>query len=209
MLNEFYISSGAKNAQYTLRARYEDYGNDGHLKVFDQYIRNLGIDLERAKAAAAEVAGHPVEVEPFALNPYGHKTEEELALEAARAETRHLRQREYEINQARSAAYAENMVRQRQAENAKSQWQGTVGERITRKITCILWKAIGQGAYGVRYLAIFRDEQMNKYVFFGGCVSSLPSVNETAEVTFTVKEHSERDGCKQTIINRPKAVKVA
>ena len=84
-MNHFYISSGAKNAQYTLRARFEDFGHDGKLTIRDQYIRNLGIDLDRAKEKAAVEAGEPVEVVPFELNPYGHKTEKELAQEAALA----------------------------------------------------------------------------------------------------------------------------
>ena len=201
--NQFYISSGAKNAQYTLRARFEDFGHDGKLTIKDCYIRNLGIDLERAKEKAALEAGEPVEVVPFELNPYGHKTESELAAEASRIAWKV----EYENNQARLAIEASEIVRRRRAENALSQWQGEVGERITRKITCLRWTALGQGVYGMRYIAVFKDEQMNKYVFFGGCVSGLPAIRESAEVTFTVKEHSEYDDTKQTVINRPKMKK--
>lgn len=202
-MNHFYISSGAKNAQYTLRARFEDFDRDGKLTIRDQYIRNLGIDLDRAKEKAALEAGEPVEVVPFELNPYGHKTDEELAQEAARAG----KKAEFEERQFRYAAEAAEIIRQRRAENALSQWQGEVGQRITVKITCLLWKPLGHGVYGTRYLAIFRDEHMNKYVFFGGCVSSLPPAGDSATVTITVKEHSEYDGCKQTVFNRPKTAR--
>lgn len=201
--NKFYISSGAKNAQYTLRARFEDFDHNGRLNLRDQYICNLGTDINRAKEKAAIEAGEPVEVVPFELNPYGHKTEAELEAEARSIAWK----QEYENNQARLAIEAAEIVRRRRAENALSQWQGEVGGRITRKITCLRWTALGQGVYGMRYVAIFRDEKMNKYVFFGGCVSSLPAMGEAAEVTFTVKEHSEYDETKQTIINRPKMEK--
>lgn len=202
-MNHFYISSGAKNAQYTLRARFEDFGHDGKLTIRDQYIRNLGIDLDRAKEKAALEAGEPVEVVPFELNAYGHRTEKELAQEAALAG----KKAEFEALQIKYAAEAAEIIRQRRAENALSQWQGEVGQRITRKITCLRWHAIGQGAYGTRYIAIFRDEKMNKYVFFGGSVSSLPPAGETATVTITVTEHSEYDCGKQTVFNRPKTAR--
>lgn len=197
-MNRFYISSGAKNAQYTLRAQFEDFGHDGKLKVFDRYIKNLGINIDRAKAAAEIEAGMPVEVVPFGLNPYGQRTDAEIARDEARAE--------YEARQVVLAAEAAEIIRKRQEENARSQWQGAVGERITREITCLRWVPLGHGAYGWRYLAVLRDADMNKYVFFGGSVSSLPATGETAEVTFTVKEHGEHDGTKQTVISRPKKV---
>jgi len=203
--NEFYISSGAKNAQYTLRVRFEERCADGSVRVRDQYIRNLGIDLDRAKATAALEAGEPVKVVPFELNPYGHATAAELAAQTEADAKRAAR----EAAQLRYAAEEAEIVRQRRAENALSQWQGAVGERINRKLTCLRWVALGHGAYGMRYLAIFRDEQMNKYVFFGGSVSSLPADGQVAEVTFTVKEHTEHDGCKQTVISRPKKAKEA
>lgn len=203
MRNQFYISSGAKNAQYTLRVRFEEQDYDGAMVTRDQYVRNLGIDLDTAKAKAASEAGEAVDVEFFQLNPYGEKTEEEKAAEALREKHRSEQaaiQRKYE-------GEAAEKIRLRREEDAKSQWQGVVGERISREITCLRWIPTYEGAYGMRYVAIFRDADMNKYVFFGGSVASLPVEGDTAKVTFMVNEHGERDGFKQTIIKRPSKAK--
>lgn len=197
--NQYYISSGRLNAQYTLRCRFEDYGFDGALKLRDVYVCNLGNNIGRAKAKAAVHAGQPVDFNPFILNPYGHATESKPAA-----------QKEYAEKQAalgQNAAELSEIIRQRREENARSQWQGSLGERITRKLTCLRWHALGQGAYGMRYVAVFRDDDFNKYVFFGGSVSSLPSVGEVATVNFTVHQHTEHEDCKQTVIKRPKTAR--
>lgn len=202
--NRFYISSGKKNAQYTLRVRFEEW-TPGGMATRDQYICNLGIDLERAKAKAELEAGEPVLVKSFDLNPYGEETEEEKALRLARENQRVMA----EERQAKYDAEAAEKMRIRREEDAKSQWQGSVGERITRKLTCLRWIPTYEGAYGMRYVAIFRDVDMNKYVFFGGYAKSLPGDGETWEVSFSVDSHGERDGCKQTIIKRPSKAKGA
>lgn len=195
--NRFYISSGAKNAQYTLRARFDEFDHRGRLVTRDQYIRNLGIDLDRAKEKAALEAGESVEVVPFELNPYGHADEVERSMREAEREA-------IERSRTLEAARAAESMRQRRAENALSQWQGAEGERITRTLDCLKWVPIGVGAYGTRFLAVFSDELKNKYVFFGGAALSLPSAGNSATVTFTVKRHTEYDGCHQTVISRPK-----
>lgn len=88
-MNHYYIASGAKNAQFTLRHRFEEiaYGaadETGNRESFsvvrDHHIRNLGIVREeavgRAKSWVAENGGqHPLfEGEDFGLNPYGDNT---------------------------------------------------------------------------------------------------------------------------------------
>lgn len=196
-INSFYISSGAKNAQYTLRACYEDFDCNGKLKVFDRYVRNLGTNIERAKSTAEKYAGMPVKFEHFELNPYGKCIESNISADM---------EIDAEILQqnAIAASAAAEIIRKREAENALSQWQGEIGERITKNLTCLRWVPLGYGAYGQRWLGIFNDEKMNKYVFFGGMAASLPGEGKSAIVNFIVKSHGEHQGCKQTIINRPK-----
>jgi hypothetical protein len=205
--NEYYISSGAKNAQFTLRIRFEEWmgvcGEESGMRTRDQYVCNLGTDIEYAKEKAAKIAGVPVFYEELKLNAYGYKTPEELAAEALREKMIS----EREGVQIRLDAEAAEKARLRREEDAKSQWQGVVGGRITRDLTCLRWIPTYEGAYGMRYVAIFRDAEMNKYVFFGAAAGSLPNEGYTGQVSFEVSSHGERDGCKQTIIKRPKAIK--
>lgn len=203
--NSFYISSGKKNAQYTLRARFEEQDHTGAMVTRDQYVCNLGIDLDRALTKAALEAGEPVAVEEFQLNPYGETTEEEKTAAALREKHRS----EQEAIQADYDATAAEKMRLRREEDGKSLWQGVVGERITRALTCLRWIPTGEGMYGMRYVAIFRDADFNKYVFFGGSVASLPNEGDTVTVSFLVDQHSAREGCKQTVMKRPSKVKGA
>lgn len=86
---EFYISSGRKNAQYTLRQhRWTEGHIPGNGTDVDFYIRNLGTNEEKALAKAREVVEHyrglwtenpsvvildSLDTE-FSLNPYGEET---------------------------------------------------------------------------------------------------------------------------------------
>lgn len=201
--NQYYISSGAKNAQFTLRVRFEEWaqhGGESGMVTRDQYVANLGVDIERAKVKAAQIAGEPVDSDAFALNPYGEA-------DRKAAEERAERQEQERKRQAVIDAERAEKIRQRREADAKSEWQGIVGERITRELTCHRWIPTGEGMYGMRYVAIFTDAAMNKYVFFGAGAKSLPWDGETNIVTFTVSSHGLRDDAKQTVISRPKAMK--
>ena len=196
MRNQYYISSGEKNAQFTLRVRFEE-PTPGGIATRDQYVANLGTNIEYAKTKASQIAGEAVESNGFQLNPYG--TDGRAAERAAQAEMRRKRQAAYDAERAAK-------IRERRDMDAKSQFQGQIGERITRELTTVRWICTGEGMYGNRYVAIFTDPDMNKYVFFGGACASLPNADArecTKIVTFTVIGHNERDGCKQTIIKRP------
>lgn len=192
---QYYIASGAKNAQYTLRQTYHEHTADG-VKVRDVYLRNLGIDRERALAEAAAIAGQIVHISVDSLNPYGQKTEAEVE--------RELRAAEYAARDAAQKAEAAERIRKRREIDALSQHQGTIGERITRDLQCLKWIPLGENAYGVmRYVALFSDDSNHRYVFFGNS-TSLPNAGETKKITFTVGAHTERDGCKQTVIKQPR-----
>jgi hypothetical protein len=97
----------------------------------------------------------------------------------------------------RSAKAAERAV-----EASTSQWIGTIGERITIEGT-ISFTTSYDTAYGTTYVTGIKDAAGNVYIQKG-----VPLGRRDDEVTIkaTVKDHSEREGVKQTIITRPKAI---
>ena len=93
--------------------------------------------------------------------------------------------------------------------NATRTHIGTVGEKITLTLTVkkILRLA---GQYGMTLICICEDADGNVVIYKGYCEAfdlDLPSgETKTITVKATVSEHGVRDGVKQTVIKRPKAV---
>lgn len=90
---------------------------------------------------------------------------------------------------------------------AASEHVGQVGDRLELRLTCE--KVLGPfgekfSMYGQSYIALMRDQAGNRVVYKGG----RPPLGEGQEGTFkaTVKDLSERDGEKQTVISRCKEV---
>ena len=97
---------------------------------------------------------------------------------------------------------------QRRAEWAKrdagSQHLGTVGERqsFTFNVTIVSsWDSM----YGTTYLHVCRDADGNIIIYKG---SNCWNAGDKITCMAKVKEHSEREGVKQTIIQRPTKVTV-
>lgn len=97
---------------------------------------------------------------------------------------------------------------QRRAEWAKrdagSQHVGTVGERqsFTFNVTIVSsWDSM----YGTTYLHVCRDADGNIIIYKG---SNCWNAGDKITCMAKVKEHSEREGVKQTIIQRPTKVTV-
>lgn len=102
-----------------------------------------------------------------------------------------------------------------------SQHVGNVGERITIEGT-VFFRASFDGVYGTTYITGIRDAAGNVYIQKGAPLKRTSTYKNQwgYEVTdefycdkdddvcikATVKEHSVRDGVKQTIISRPKAI---
>lgn len=206
---DWYISSGKKNAQFTLRYKtllQKHIGQGRYIhEEADIYQCNLGVDRERARIKAERIAGCPVRFDDLDLNPYG-KTEEEKRRDAEIEQWREEKAaRDLQI--ANDAA--ERLKKRKEQEEkfaASSTHQGEVGDRLTRELVCVKWVHLGAGTFGERYVVILRDEAFNKYVYFGGGSLSLPLEGETQKISFVVKKHDEREGCKQTIINRPRSI---
>ena len=89
---------------------------------------------------------------------------------------------------------------QRAAENASSNYVGTVGERLTLALTC-RWVRTFETQFGDMTVHGLADQAGNIVIYKGRCIASK---GDALTLTATVKAHEERDGAKQTIINRPK-----
>ena len=70
------------------------------------------------------------------------------------------------------------------------------------------------GAYGTSFIYIMEDADKNVVIYKGnsdavGWTSegTVRSKGDTLTITATVKDHGVRNGVKQTVIQRPKAVK--
>ena len=102
---------------------------------------------------------------------------------------------------ARKAEWADKEA----ALNASRTHLGEVGAKITFILTCVHVVEL-DGMYGTTYINICEDADKN-VVIYKGNAKGFPEKNETATITATVKDHGVRNGVKQTIIQRPKAVK--
>lgn len=86
-----------------------------------------------------------------------------------------------------------------EAAGARSEYVGTVGQRITLKAATVALLSSWDGYYGTTWLYKFVDESGNVFVWF----ASRPCPAEAgAVIKATVKDHNERDGVKQTIVTR-------
>jgi len=84
----------------------------------------------------------------------------------------------------------------------KSGWIGTVGERRVFKLTIRMVIEMS-GQYGYSYLHVMHDADGNVVVYKG--TNELGKSKDVVSVKATVKEHSIRDGVRQTKIARPAA----
>jgi hypothetical protein len=90
--------------------------------------------------------------------------------------------------------------------DAARQHIGSVGEKIT--LTLTLKKVINlESHFGSIGLFIFEDAEKNVVIYKGNSSSVWElAEGEVATLKATVKEHGVRNGVKQTLIQRPKAV---
>lgn len=91
-------------------------------------------------------------------------------------------------------------------QNARSEFVGEIGQRLVFEGKIAVSKHLGvtqvaYNAYVDRFCVIVQCGD-NKVVYFGS--SELGEVGSDIKFKATVKDHNERDGVKQTIVNRPK-----
>ena len=104
---------------------------------------------------------------------------------------------------ARQATFVAERKAKFAAQDASSQHIGTAGKREVFTLT-IQWVKYFEGAFGATYIHGLKDAAGNVVIYKGS--KCLGEKGATLTVKATVKEHSERDGVKQTIISRPAAV---
>lgn len=79
---------------------------------------------------------------------------------------------------------------------------GEIGQRITFTATKAQLVTSWETQYGYTYLYKFTDEDGNVFVWFAsGCYGEI---KDGSKVKGTVKDHTERDGVKQTVLSRCK-----
>jgi len=127
-----------------------------------------------------------------AYDTYGKLTEKQVA-----AVRKCIIQRD-----ARKAEWADKQA----AIDAAREYVGIIGDKIV--LTLVLKKVINIDTnFGPIGIFIFEDANKNVIIYKGGCdaVWNLAE-GETVTLKATVKEHGTRNGVKQTLIQRPKAV---
>jgi len=97
--------------------------------------------------------------------------------------------------------------------DAKREHIGTVGEKITLTLT-IAHVVILDGAFGTTFIYIMEDANQNVVIYKGTSTAVLfnpegyaRGKGDTLTIIASIKEHGVREGVKQTIIQRPKAIK--
>lgn len=109
-----------------------------------------------------------------------------------------------EVRAARDAELArerEELEAQRAAERAASRYVGTIGERRTFELTHV-FSTSWESMYGVQTLSIYKDKKGNffKHISSGARIARR---GQTVRVKATIKDHSEYEGCAQTVLTRP------
>jgi hypothetical protein len=137
----------------------------------------------------------------FALDTYGKLTPKQSEAVLKGIDARAARKAEWASKQA--------------ALDADRAHVGTVGEKITLTLT-IAHVVVLEGAYGTTFIYITEDANKNVVIYKGNSnvVAWTPdgvprAKGDTFTVTATIKEHGVRNGVKQTVIQRPTAVKQA
>ena len=87
-----------------------------------------------------------------------------------------------------------------EAKRSKSIHVGEVGQRIVIETTITFSKGF-EGFYGTTFINSLEDADGNVFIYRG---NKLGDAGELVCLKATIKEHSEYNGVKQTIINRPK-----
>lgn len=89
---------------------------------------------------------------------------------------------------------------ERAAERNSSEYVGEVGQRITVQLSKMKLLTSWETMYGYTYLYKFIDTDGNVLMWFAS-----RTIADCEAIKATVKDHTERDGVKQTIITRCKA----
>lgn len=101
------------------------------------------------------------------------------------------------------SAYAIAAEQSREYDIAHSNHIGEVGKKVNLTAVLDVVKAYS-GYYGLVFFHVFKDEVGNIIFYKGG--KKLGEKGSTLTIAAKVKEHTVRDGVRQTIIERPKVI---
>lgn len=100
------------------------------------------------------------------------------------------------------AVWIELIRQSREYEAANCKHVGQVGEKLVCNVF-MEYVHTYEGMYGTVFINIIKDADGNIIIYKGN--KKLANRGERFELTAKVKEHSEREGVKQTVVWRPKA----
>lgn len=107
------------------------------------------------------------------------------------------------------ASFLNTQVRKTRQEILKesSSFYGTIGQRVKNyEVECIGKRCIGDSDFGDRYIITFLDSNNNVFIWFKTTTQNIdnliPPSQKIFNISFTIKNHNEYDGLKQTIITR-------
>lgn len=102
------------------------------------------------------------------------------------------------------AAYEKKQKAHEEEVNASS-YVGNIGDKITVNCTSCNCVSSWANMYGVTYLYNFKDTDGNVFIWYASkCIDDAED-KEVATISGTVKDHSEYNGVKQTVLTRCKA----
>lgn len=125
-------------------------------------------------------------------SPYMKAKDFGIAVSLPAAYNRYLKQEEYKAKEAARAAQGAT----------DSEYQGEIGQRITFTLKDAELVTTIDSYYGTSWLYKLVDENDNVYVWYSS--NPVDEDKEYTTCTGTVKQHSEYNGVKQTVINRCK-----
>lgn len=99
----------------------------------------------------------------------------------------------------KSDAEVEKAVNSLLLEPTKSEYQGSVGDRVELELT-ITKRVVVEGAYGLSNIHIMMDADQNEYVW--ATSARALTEGETYKLRGTIKEHKLYKASKQTVLTR-------
>lgn len=215
---KYIAAAEARIRENARKGRFDRWIKTEGAERIQQFLHQFG-EFDHIRDESGQFkAVHPVVKASFgsffdkmrdALHDYGSLTEKQHAAVLAMIE--------------RAEKRVAERAEKRAAEAAASQWVGTVGERIeiTAKIVHIHEM---EGDYGMSYITVMKDADDNTIVQKGASIKQKREFKnqwgdtevgsfdcdkgDTVRLKATVKDHSVRDGVKQTVICRAKALEI-
>lgn len=100
------------------------------------------------------------------------------------------------------------LERKEQEAKQVNEYVGEVGKRMECELTCERVIVLGHpdDRFGCKFLHIMVDADGRAFKYVGTS-NAVPNKNQTRRLKFTVQEHAEHNGRKQTVIGRPMEIK--